>query len=99
MASPEVAESHFLSVKNILADLGLPINSKKLEPPSHSVTCLGIQINAKDSIISIPKDKLRSIKNLCSYWSTQVQATRNQLQKLTGELLYIHKCVKPSHIF
>ena len=77
---PEVAESHFLSVKNVLADLGLPINSKKLAPPSHSVTYLGIQINVKDGIISIPNDKLENIKNLCSYWSTQVQATRNQLQ-------------------
>ena len=99
VATPELAESHFMSVKNILADLGLPINSKKLEPPSHSVTCLGILINAKDSIISIPDDKLENIKSLCSYWSTQVQATRNQLQKLTGKLLYIYRCVKPSHIF
>ena len=32
-----MAESHFLSVKNILADLDLPIISKKLEPPGHSV--------------------------------------------------------------
>ena len=48
MASPEVANSQFLSVTNILAELGLPINSKKIKPPNHSVTCLGIQINAKD---------------------------------------------------
>ena len=99
VATPELAESHFSSVKNILADLGLPINYKKLEPPSQSVTCLGILINAKDGIISIPDDKLQNIKSLCSYWSTQVQATRNQLQKLTGKLLYIHRCVKPSRIF
>ena len=51
VAYPEVANSHILSVKNILAELGLPINSKKLEPPSYSVTCLGIQINAKGGII------------------------------------------------
>ena len=99
VAPPDLAHSHFMSVKNILADLGLPINSKKLEPPNHMVTCLGIQINAKDGVISIPNDKLENIKNLCRYWSNQVQATRNQLQKLTGKLLYIHRCVKPSHIF
>ena len=33
VASPEVANSHFLSVKNILAKLGLPINSKKIRTP------------------------------------------------------------------
>ena len=77
----------------------MPINSKKLEPPSHSVTCLGIQINAKDGIISIPDEKLRKIKELCNYWSSKVTATRNHLQKLTGKPLYIHRCVKPSRIF
>ena len=72
MASPEVANSQFFSVKNILAELGLPINSKKLEPRSHSVTCLGIQINAKDGIISIPDEKVKNIKELCNYWSSKV---------------------------
>ena len=67
VAFPEVTKSQFLSVKNILAELGLPIKSKKLEPPSHSVTCLGIQINARDGIISIPDEKLRNIKELCNY--------------------------------
>ena len=93
VASPEVANSQFLSVKDILAELSLPINSIKLEPPSYSVTCIGIKINAKDSIISVSDEKLRNLKDLCNYWSSKMIATRNQLQKLTGKLLYISNLI------
>ena len=90
VAPLEVADSHFLSVKNILTDLGLPINSEKLETPNHSVTCLGIQINARNGSISIPDEKLVI---------GAIKLTRNQLQRLTGKLLYIHRCVKLCRIF
>ena len=38
---PQKAASDFLSLKNLLSYLGLPINSKKLESPAESITCLG----------------------------------------------------------
>ena len=55
------ANSHFLSLKNILEELGLPINKAKSEPPSESITCLGIQINARTCILTIPSEK--NVKN------------------------------------
>ena len=39
--------NQFLSLKNILEKLGLPINKAKSEPPSECITCLGIHVNAK----------------------------------------------------
>ena len=47
----------------------------------------------------MPDEKLKNIKELCNYWKSKITATRNQLQKLTGKLLYRHRCVKPSRIF
>ena len=55
------ANSHFLSLKNILEELGLPINKAKSEPPSESITCLGIQINARTCILAIPS--VKNVKN------------------------------------
>ena len=90
------ANSHFLSLKSILEELGLPINKAKSKPPSESITCLGIQVNVKTGILTIPSEK---IKQLCRKWTCKTHATRNVLQKLTGKLLYIHHCVKPSRLF
>ena len=42
------AESQFQSLMNILQQVGLPVNPTKVEPPSSVITCLGIQINARE---------------------------------------------------
>ena len=83
-----MAISHFQALLNILQYLGLPINMKKVKQPSNQITCLGIQIV-----------KMQEVVALCKKWASQTRATKNQLQKLAAKLLYIHRCVKPAHIF
>ena len=85
------AESHFLSLVNMLQYVGLPINQKKLEPPSSVINSLGIIIIAYTGILKIPDEKTEHIKQLCVHWSSKTVATRNQLQKLVGKLIYIHR--------
>ena len=98
---PHKARSEFLSLRNLLETLGLPLNVKKIEEPAEEITCLGININARTGLLPIPKDKLLEIKQLhvCCDWAKHTTATRNQLQKLTGKLLYVHRCVQPAHMF
>ena len=96
---PGVASDGFKFLNQLLLDLGLPISIGKSCPPSTSVTCLGIIINIKQGIITIPEDKLCEIHNSCIQWSTQTRATKNQLQSIAGQLLYVHKCVKPARLF
>ena len=96
VSPPEKASSDFLSLKKLLSYLGLPINFKKLESPAESITCLGIQVNAT---LTIPLQKLNDIKQICKKWTYKHCATRNQLQKLTGKLLHIHRCVQPTRLF
>ena len=88
-----------LSLKNLLSYLGLPINSKKLESPAESITCLGIQVNACTGTLTIPLQKLNDIKQICKKWTYKHCATKNQFQKLTGKLLHIHRCVQPTQLF
>ena len=42
---------------------------------------------------------MSKIKQLSGKWTCKTHATRNELQKLTGKLLYIHHCVKPARLF
>ena len=93
------ARSEFLSLRNFLETLGLPLNVKKIEEPAEEITCLGININAHTGLLSIPKEKLLEVKQLCCDWAKRTTATRNQLQKLTGKLLYIHRSVQPARMF
>ena len=48
------AEGHFNSLLNLLDQVGLPVNKNKVEAPSSVITCLGIQIDAKNGVLSIP---------------------------------------------
>ena len=81
VSPPEKATSDFLSLKNLLSYLGLPINFKKLESPAESITCLGIQVNARKGTLTIPVQKLNDIKQICKKWTYKHCATKNQLQK------------------
>ena len=49
--------------------------------------------------ISIPNDKLRQIKDICSSWSSKTYCSKRDLQSLLGSLLYITKCIKPVRFF
>ena len=42
---------------------------------------------------------MQKIHLLCTHWRQNTFATRNQLQKLLGNLLHIHRCVKPARLF
>ena len=95
-ALPARASDAFATLINLLQHLGLPINYKKVEAPSSQITCLGIIVNAKAGTLS---EKLQKIKQMCSRWLGKVQATRKQIQKLLGHLLYIHKCIPPARLF
>ena len=57
VATESKAESHFLSLSSILNYVGLPINQKKVEPPSSVINCSGISINAKTGVLEIPEKK------------------------------------------
>ena len=36
---------------------------------------------------------------MCHNWMSKTKATRNHLQKLVGNLLYLHKCIPPARLF
>ena len=81
VASLNNAERSFLTLTHLLQHLGLPVNEKKVQPPSHKITCIGIEIDARSGTLSIPIDKLQKIKNMCYHWLYKDLATRYQVQR------------------
>ena len=61
---------------NLLQDLGLAISQEKLIPPTTLAICLGILVDTKTRIISIPVDKLLHIKQLYKNWAYKKFATK-----------------------
>ena len=93
------ADSAFHRLCDLLNELGLPINSDKLTPPTKRLTCLGIDFNIKNNTMSIAKDKLEAIYGECLQVSTKTSISGHKYQSLLGKLLYIQKCVKPARVF
>ena len=58
---PDAVSDTFITLKNLLESLGLPINYKKVSAPTHKITCLGINIDAKQGTLSIPVEKMGKI--------------------------------------
>ena len=93
------ANHAFRRLCEVLNELGLPINRDKLTPPTKHLTCLGIDFDIENNIISISKDKLEAIYAECVEVSTKTSLLKRKYQSLLGKLLYIQKCVKPARVF
>ena len=99
VGTPCVARRSYDALIELLQKLGLEVSSKKLVPPSTKATCLGIEINSEECTVAIPPDKLRQICDMVDAWRHAKFCSKNQLQSLLGNLLYVQKCVKPARIF
>ena len=89
----------FTRLQDLLTELGLTISAKKLVPPGTKVICLGIQVDTENLSISIPSEKLETIKYMCQNWVKKSFCTKRELQSLLGSLLYVAKCIKYARFF
>ena len=76
-----------------------PVSIKKLVPPRTKVICLGTLVDTVDFSVSIPNEKLQTIKHMCNNWVQKSFCTKRELQSLLGSLLYVAKCVKYARFF
>ena len=56
---PSKIDASFDALCHLLPELGFQISKKKLEPPTTALNCLGIMIDTKTFIMSIPPAKQR----------------------------------------
>ena len=65
---PHFACSSFLSLFDLMKDLGLTISDKKLVPPGMQVVCLGVLIDTEKGAVSISPEKLHQINDMANEW-------------------------------
>ena len=99
VSSPAKASNASKSFTNLLTSLGFPVNQNKGSAPAREMACLGIQVNVEAGVWTIPQDKICEVKKLCKQWTSRMRVTHRALQKLLGHLIYLHKCLQPSHLF
>ena len=95
---PDVARRSYDCLRDVIERLGLTISEKKLVPPTTSAVCLGVLIDTVKDTNAIP-EKMGQIKQSVTDWQSKTSCSKHQLQSLLGQLLYVHKCVRPSRIF
>ena len=93
------AQQAFDTLTGLWQELGLPMNADKGTQPSHSLMCLGICIDIEKNTLSLDNEKIEAIYDHCVKTICRNTISRRQLQFLLGNLLYLHKCVRPAHAF
>ena len=93
------ANAEFELLFSLFEFLGVPINPKKVVPPSKTLTCMGIDVNVETKQLTIPHQKIAETLKLCKIYVKAKVISKKQLQSLLGKLLYLHRCVAPARIF
>ena len=91
--------SRLSTVLFVFKFLGVPIAEEKLEGPAQIMVYLGIEIDAANSVIRLPKDKLFQLRVLVSEWLEKRKCTKRSLLSLIGTLSFACKVVKPGRMF
>ena len=96
---PITAYFQFDQVRDLFRALGLPEAPGKTQPPSNTVTFLGIVINTKDMTLSIPQSKVAQTLKEVKKTLRRKTITRRQLQSIIGRVVHVAKCVSPARLF
>jgi hypothetical protein len=89
----------FTVMLNLLRQLGLPVNYNKLVHPTTCLTFLGLQLDTIRCEVSLPADKLESIRACVNEFSLMKRANKQQLQRLAGRLSFAARVVRGGRLF
>ena len=93
------AEVAFISLLDILNNLGLPVNPAKVFAPTKRLAIMGIIADVESRTFSIEQEKLNEISRECVAAFVATRLSKRDLHSLLGKLLYISRCVKNSRGF
>ena len=86
-------------MNRLFSELGLQASPYKDTPPSCQMTCLGMQINIAQMVLTIPQFRLHELHDELSSWLTKTSCSRKDLQRLLGKLAFVTWCVRPGRAF
>ena len=93
------AELSFVTLGELLSDIGLNESRSKATPPATSMTYLGVGFNTIDMCLHVDKDKIVELKFELTNWARKTVAKKCELQSILGKLLWVSRAVRFSRIF
>ena len=98
-ATPQLAKRQYEVTLGLINDLGLQAAHNKLQPPAQIVKWLGINIDTKENILSIPEAKLEEIKRCMAAAAKKTALTKKQLQRIIGLANHLAKVIRATRVF
>ena len=83
----------------LLEDLGVTESKKKALPPSTKMLFLGVEFDTIKMCMQVGEAKRTEVKSTISKWYRRTVATKQELQSLQGQLMWISKVVRFSRCF
>ena len=84
------------AARALFAELGLPEAPDKIQPPAQDITWLGVRIDTRRMIISMPDTKVAATLECIKDVYNKRSGTVRTLQSLLGKILHMSKCVQPA---
>ena len=89
----------FKALCDLLVELGFTISPSKVVEPCQKLTFLGVEIDTHALTLSLPQDKLHSLKEVLLSFRNKTRASKKQLQQLAGRLNWACKVVYGGRTF
>ena len=89
----------FSTVKEVCAELGVPLAADKSMGPTMCLTFLGIELDTSLMQIRLPAAKLAKLIELVEWWLGRSAGTKKELQSLAGHLQHACRVVRPGRCF
>ena len=89
----------FEALGTLLEDLGIVESTKKALPPSTKMVFLGVEFDTVEFCMRIGEEKLTEVRCTVENWYRRTTATKEELQSLQGQLMWVSKVVRFSRCF
>ena len=93
------ASSAFNDLGNLLKELGIVESDKKASPPSTKMLFLGVEFDTVEMCMRVGDEKRSELKSTIDKWFRRTVATKEELQSLQGQLMWVSKVVRFSRCF
>ena len=98
-ASKEECENMLMCLIQLLRELGFNISWHKVVGPTQQLTFLGVDIDTRNSTLSLGHDKLQQLRQRLLQFKGKRRATKRQLQSLAGSLNWACQAVRGGRFF
>ena len=95
----EKAWDAFNHLGKLLSDLGIIESEKKASPPSTKMLFLGIEFDTMEMVMRVGDGKRLELKMTVGNWYKRTVASKEELQSLQGQLMWVSKVVRFSRCF